>query len=319
MDVLVLGGTSFVGRALVAELLARGHAPTLFTRGVTNPAVFPEAGRLVGDRDAGDYGSLVDGRWDALVDVSAYHPRHVGQALDAVGQRSGRYLFVSSVSVYDLPRCPEQGLAEDAPLLPEVRHTEQVTGETYGGLKVACEVDLLARLGDRVTVVRPGIVAGPHDTTDRFTYWARRAAQGGRVALPGRTEQPVQVVDARDLGRLCAQLLEDDRGGCFNAVGPDVPVSLGELVMTCAQAAGADVELVQVAPVVRAQGFPLVLDDPGGDRMFRASAAVARTAGLTATPLLQTARDTAAWDAARGTPPIERGFTSDEEAAALAG
>lgn len=319
MDVLVLGGTSFVGRALVADLLEHGHTPTLFTRGVTNPELFPEVPRCRGDRDAGDYASLEQGRWDAVVDVSAYHPRHVGQALDAVEGRAGRYLFVSTVSVYDLAGAPENGLDEDAPLLAEVRGTEQVDGSTYGGLKVACETDVRARLGDRATVVRPGIVAGPHDPTDRFTYWARRGAQGGRVAVPGRLEQPVQVVDSRDLAALCVRLLQDDRPGAFNAVGPAEPVTLGRLVLTCAEAAGAEVELVPVAPVQRDAGFPLVLDDPAADRMFRASRKAAEQAGLGATPLLTTARDVGAWDAARGRPPIPRAFDEAQEVQALEG
>jgi 2'-hydroxyisoflavone reductase len=317
MDVLVLGGTSFVGRAVVSELLARGHAPTLFTRGVTNPDVFPDVARRHGDRATGDYASLAGGRWDAVVDVSCYYPRQLNEAVAAAP--TDRYLFISTVSVYDVPRCPEEGLAEDDPLLPEVRDTEVVTPEVYGGLKVSCEVDLVKALGDRATVVRPGIVAGPHDPTDRFTYWARRGAQGGRVALPGRPEQPVQVVDSRDLANLCVQLLTDDRGGTFNAVGPAEPVTMAQLIATCAQAAGSTAEVVPVAPVQRDAGFPLVLDDPADDRHFRASAARARAVGLTATPLLQTARDTAAWDAQRGAPPIARAFTPEQEAAALAG
>lgn len=319
MDVLVLGGTSFVGRAIVEDLVARGHAPTLFSRGVTNPDLFPALPRRAGDRASGDYGSLADGAWDAVVDVSGYVPRHVGQALDAVGDRVGRYLFISTVSVYDVPRCPESGLDEGSPLLAEVRDTEDAGGPAYGGLKVACERDLAGRLGDRLTVVRPGIVAGPWDSTDRFTWWARRAAAGGRVAVPGRLDQPVQVVDSRDLARLVTVLLEDDRAVTVNAVGPADPVTLGGLVETCAEAAGAAVELVPVAPVLRERGFPLVLDDPAWDRMFRASSAAARALGLPATPLARTAADTQAWDAARGAPPIERGFVGDQEASALAG
>ncbi|HUR13140.1 MAG TPA: NAD-dependent epimerase/dehydratase family protein [Mycobacteriales bacterium] len=317
MDVLVLGGTSFVGRAVVDALLTRGHSPTLFTRGITNPDLFPDVLRRRGDRDAGDYASLDGSSWDAVVDVSAYHPRHVGQAIDAAP--AGRYLFISTVSVYDVPRCPEEGLTEDAALLPEVRDTEEVTNDTYGGLKVACETDLRRRLGDRATIVRPGIVAGPHDTTDRFTYWARRASQGGRVALPGRPEQPVQVIDSRDLANLCAQLLEDDRLGTFNAVGPAVPVSMAELIATCAQAGSTTAEVVPVPLVERTPPFPLVLDDPNDDRMFRSSSAAARAVGLTATSLLDTALDTAAWDAERGAPPIPRAFTPEQEQAALAG
>lgn len=315
MDVLVLGGTAFVGRAIVAELIRRGHTPTLFTRGVTNPELFPEAPRIFGDRQAGDYDNLDGTRWDAVVDVSAYYPRHLGQALDAT--TADRYLLISTVSVYDIARCPEAGLAEDAPRLPAVRDVEDDSPMLYGGLKVACEDDLLSRLGDRASIVRPGIVAGPHDTTDRFTYWARRGAQGGRIALPGRADQPVQVIDSRDLAALCAQLLEDDRPGIFNAVGPATDVTLGGLIQTCAQTAGTTSEVIEVAPVVRAKGFPLVIDDTGWDRMFRASAAAARAAGLTATPLAQTARDTALWDTERGAPAIERAFTPEQEAAAL--
>lgn len=320
MDVLVLGGTSFVGRAIVEDLLARGHTPSLFTRGVTNPDLYPDLTRLRGDRGTGDYASLQGGRWDAVLDVSGYVPRHVGQALDAI-EDARRYLLVSTVSVYDIAHAPAEGLDEDGPLLAPVRDTEDSGGPAYGGLKVACEQDLRARLGDRATVVRPGIVAGPHDPTDRFTWWARRGSQGGRVAVPGRLEQPVQVVDARDLARLCTLLLERDTTGTFNAVGPADAVTLGELVSTCAVAAGTVVELVPVAPVApvaRERGFPLVLDDPADDRLFRVSAAAARGLGLPATPLVVTAADTQAWDRERGAPPIERGFTGSQEDEALA-
>lgn len=317
MQILVLGGTSFVGRAIVTELLSRGHSPTLFTRGVTNPGLFPDVPKRRGDRDAGDYASLDGTDWDAVLDVSAYVPRHVSQALDAT--EAGRYLLISTVSVYDLLRCPEDGLAEDAALLPEVRHTEVVTPEVYGGLKVACEADLVKRLGDRATIVRPGIVAGPHDTTDRFTYWVRRASRGGRVAVPGRLAQPVQVVDSRDLARLVTVLLEGDRPGTFNAVGPAVPVTLGELVETCAGAAGTGVELVEVDPALGGDSFPLVLDDPSWDPFFRRSAALAHAAGMPRTPLHRTAADVLAWDRGRGLPRLSVGWTEDEEASALAG
>jgi 2'-hydroxyisoflavone reductase len=181
VNVLVLGGTSFVGRAIVDDLLARDHAPTLFSRGVTGPELFPGVPRLVGDRDTGDYTAVAGSNWDAVVDVSGYVPRQVAQACDAVTQ--GRYLFISTGSVYDRTRASD-GMTEDSPRLPAYRESEEITGETYGRLKVACEEDVLGRFGDRATIVRPGIVAGPHDSSDRFTYWVRRATCGGRVALP---------------------------------------------------------------------------------------------------------------------------------------
>ena len=300
MRILILGGTSFVGRAIVDDLLAGGHDVTLFSRGKTGTDLFPTLERRTGDRDTGDYASLADGSWDAVVDVSGYVPRHVAEAGDALAGRAGRYLFISTGSVYDRTKAPT-GMTEDAPRLPPERGTEEITNDTYGPLKVACEDDVLARYGKDATIVRPGIVAGPYDPTDRFTYWVRRSAAGGAVAVPGRLEQPVQVVDSRDLARLVTRLLEDNSAGTYNAVGPSEPVTLGELVQACAAAAGASVQLVQVETEA---GFPLVLPDETWDVMFRRSAAAALAVGMPTTPLATTAADTRAWDTERGMPEI---------------
>ena len=316
MQILVLGGTSFVGRAIVEDLIAHGHTPTLFSRGQTGGDLFPGVARLTGDRETGDLSALGEGRWDAVVDVSGYVPRHVAQAAEALGDRVGRYLFISTGSVYDRGQAGEQ-MTEDTPRLPPYRESEEITGETYGPLKVACEDDVLARFGHQATIVRPGIIAGPHDPTDRFTYWVRRAAKGGRVALPGRPEQPVQVVDARDLGRLVGALLEADRGGVYNAVGPEPAVTLQELVETCARAASTTVEVVAVDPSSVDPGFPLVLPDPSWDVMFQRSAAAAHAAGMPSTPLEQTARDTLAWDRDRGVPPLAVELSPEREAELL--
>ena len=207
----MLGGTSFVGRAIVEDALRTGAEVTLFTRGRTGTELFPEAERLVGDRDTGDYDALRGGRtWDAVVDVSGYRPREVGAAMDVLGDRIGRYLFISSHAVY-VRTGVGPGSDEDTPLREAIRDAEELTEETYGPTKVACEDDVLSRYGGRATIVRPGKVAGPHDLSHGLAYWVRRAARGGRVALPGRPEQPVQVVDSRDLARLVVQLLTDDR------------------------------------------------------------------------------------------------------------
>ena len=313
----MLGGTSFVGRAIAAEAVGRGDELTLFSRGITGAALFARADRRKGDRETGDYASLADGSWDAVVDVSAYVPRHVAQAAEAVQDRGGRYLLISTGSVYDRALAAPDAMDENAPRLAPVRNTEEVTGETYGALKVACEDDVLARFADRATIVRPGIVAGPHDVTDRFTYWVRRAARGGRVALPGRPDQPAQVVDSRDLARFVLQLLHDDRPGVFNAVGPAESVTLAGLVEACALGAGTSVEVVPVDPSGVAEGFPLVLADPSWDALYRRSAAAARAVGLTATPLAQTAADTLAWDRERGEPPLAVELTTEREAELL--
>ncbi|WP_030669339.1 NAD-dependent epimerase/dehydratase family protein [Streptomyces rimosus] len=315
MHLLVLGGTSFVGRAIVEDALRTGAEVTLFGRGRTNPDLFPRLARRIGDRETGDYTALREGSWDAVVDVSGYVPRHVGQAMEVLGDRVGRYLFISSHAVYE-----RTGLApgsdEDTPRRPPVRHTEELSEATYGPLKVACEDDVTARYGARATIVRPGKVAGPHDSMDTFTYWVRRAARGGRVALPGDPAQPVQVVDSRDLARLVVRLLADDRPGAFQAVGPAEPTTLGGLIETCARAAGTQVEIVPVPSEGAPPMFPLVR--PNWPTQQR-SAARARRAGLPATPLEVTAADVLAWDRARGEPPLRLGYTPEEERAVIAG
>jgi 2'-hydroxyisoflavone reductase len=173
MRILVLGGTSFVGRAIVDDALGAGAEVTIFGRGRTGPGLFPRVPRRIGDRDTGDYAALRDGSWDAVVDVSGYVPRHVGQAMDMLGDRVGRYLFISSHAVYD-----QTGVIpasdEDAPRRPPVRDTEELTDVTYGPLKVACENDVVARYGSRATF--PGRTTGR--TGSRTGCAGPRAAAG---------------------------------------------------------------------------------------------------------------------------------------------
>lgn len=316
----MLGGTSFIGRAVVEDALRTGADITLFSRGKTGSELFPDLTRLIGDRDNADYAALSTGSWDAVVDLSGYVVRHVDQSMDALDGRVGRYLFVSSHAVYSHEGL-KPGATEDTPRRPprrDVDVTEELTNETYGPAKVACEDDVLARYGDRATIVRPGKVAGPHDPSDMFTYWVRRAAVGGRIALPGDPEQPSQVVDSRDLARLIVQLLVDGRAGAFQAVGPAEPVTLGGLIEACARAAGTEVEVVPVAPEtakLAPRFFPLIRDDWVSQQR---SSAKARAVGMTATPLEVTAADVLAWDRGRGLPPMEVGFTAEQERAVLA-
>jgi 2'-hydroxyisoflavone reductase len=315
MRVLVLGGTSFVGRAIAEDALRAGAELTLFSRGKTGADLFPGVPRLTGDRDTGDYAALRGGRWDAVIDVSGYVPRHVGQAMDAVSGRADRYVFISSHAVYRHEGL-EPGATEDCPRREPLRDTEVLDGDNYGRLKVACEDDVLARYGSRATIVRPGKVAGPHDGQDGLTYWVRRGARGGQVAVPADPAQPVQVIDSRDLARLVVQLVTDNRPGAFQAVGPAEPVTLGGLIQMCADVAGTSVEVVRVPAETAPALFPLIR--PVWATQQR-SAARARAAGMPATPLPVTIADVLAWDRARGEPPLERGFTPEQEAAALAG
>jgi uncharacterized protein YbjT (DUF2867 family) len=189
MRMLVIGGSSFVGRHMVAAALERGHDVTLFNRGRTDPGAFPGATHLVGDRDR-DLSALAGGEWDATVDVCAYVPRQVRSLLDALGGRGGHYTLVSTISVYDHERLTP-GFDESAPLLAPAWDDEPAM-ERYGALKVACEQVARELAGEGLLVVRPGYVLGPHDPTHRFTYWVERIADGRRPVAGPDADQPLQ-------------------------------------------------------------------------------------------------------------------------------
>lgn len=315
MRILLLGGTGFIGGAVVAEALSRGHEPVLFTRGRTGAGLFPEVSRLTGDRDTGDLSALRSGEWDAVVDLSGYYPAQVGRAMDVLGDRVGRYLFVSSHAVYDRGNGP--GGTEDAPRREPLRDAADLDDDTYGRLKVACEDDVTARYGERATIVRPIKVVGPHDVRDAATYWVRRAARGGRVAVPGSPAQPVQFVDSRDLASLIVTLIEDERGGAFHAVGPAEPVTLGEVIEACARLAGTTVEPVAVPLEAVPRFFPLTRAPELWDTLRR-DGSKAWAAGMPKTPMEETLRDVRAWDLARGEPELANRLGEEREAELLA-
>lgn len=309
MDVLVLGGTSFVGRAIVEDLLVRGHTPTIFSRGRTGTELFPTAKRLVGDRDCGDYTALQGRQWDAVIDVTAYLPRHVAEATAALSGHQGRYLFISTGLVYDHTAASE-GPTESSPRVSACRDTEEIDEDTYGPLKVACEDDLLEQFGDRLAVIRPGWVVGPHDRQDRLTYWIRRGARRGPVAVPSRLDRPVQLMDVRDLARLALLLLERQLSGAYNAVGPSTSLTLGELLRACdilepVEVPGEDLDL------------PLLFPDASWDVMLQISAQAAHAVGMPQTSLAQTIADTRAWDQQRGAPPLAEWMSEEREAALI--
>jgi 2'-hydroxyisoflavone reductase len=200
MRILIIGGTAFVGRHIAQAALDAGHQLTLFHRGRTGPGLFPQAAHLTGDRDL-DLHALRAGRWDATVDVCGYLPRQVEALTEALDGRGGRQLFISSTSVYQTPVAP--GFGEDAPLAELADpFVEEITGETYGGLKVACEQTLGRLYGAAATVVRPTYVIGPYDHSGRFAWWVERLARGGAVLAPGDASDPIQVIDAPRPGQL---------------------------------------------------------------------------------------------------------------------
>jgi 2'-hydroxyisoflavone reductase len=296
--VLVVGGTRFVGRHIVQALVDRGHEVTLFHRGSGADDPFPEAEHRHGDRN-GDLAELAEGQWDATVDVSAYVPRQVralGEALGRADGRAGRYLYISSISAY--AETAEPGLTEDAPLAVLAdEDTEEITGETYGGLKALCEYAAVEVFGSDTLIVRPTYVVGPYDPTGRFTSWVRRLADGGEVLAAGPPDQPVQVVDGRDLGAFCVRLLEDGVSGPFHVAGPPPPYGLRDLLEDIRDAVapeGTTIRWVDAAVAAEhgLDGAALPLWHEGersGMGAVDPSAALAR--GLTLRPVGESARD----------------------------
>ncbi len=318
MKLLFVGGTSFVGRHAVEAAVAAGHDVTVFHRGSTNDDLL--AGSIAhrhGDRDGPDYTALDDGTmWDAVVDVSAYVPRHVDQLADTVAERTGHYVHISSISAYDDSVITS---SEDSALCADLAEpTEKVTGDTYGPLKAMCERAGRRRFGDdRTAVIRPTYVAGPHDPTDRFTYWARRTARGGDIAMVG-AGAPLQVVDARDLGQFIVVCAESGVAGAFDAVGPWAPI---EEFLATVTPNGVEARFVDVgAAALEKTGvrLPLMSADPERAAFMTRPGSCAKAAGLVTRSLADTAAATRAWDVERGEPPLKVGPTADVEATLLA-
>jgi len=316
VKLLVLGGTRFLGRHIVDAALVRGHAVTTFTRG-HNP--LPSSGRveaLTGNRDpriAPGLAALEHAEWDAVVDTSGYVPRIVDASASLLAQRATRYLFVSSISVYADSSLPGQD--ETARVLPPVdRDNEDIT-ENYGALKASCEGVVAQHFAGGATIVRPGLIVGPFDPTDRFAYWVARfihpkllGSRPQRAVVPAPPSRPIQVIDGRDLARWMIELLENDIGGTFNACSPAGRWAFGDLIDALVDAspsppepAWTDETALHAQAVKPWTGLPLWVPSNDSDHagfMYFDCTKAAR-AGLAARPLAQTIEDTAAWLAVR--------------------
>ncbi|PNY81358.1 NAD-dependent epimerase/dehydratase family protein [Deinococcus koreensis] len=315
MDILILGGTKFVGRHIVEAFLQGGHRVSILARGQSPDELPAPVERLRGDRgEAGGLNALQGRRWDACVDVSGYTPAAVRASAERLREQVERYVFISTASVYAHPE--RHPVREDDPLLPpSADDVNEVTGETYGPLKVRCEEIVQEVYGERATILRPQIVAGPFDHTARYPYWVDRAARGGEVLAPGDGTDHVQVIDARDLGRFSVKIVEGGIGGVFNLAGPRL--SWAEFLQV---AGAAPVTWVGVHELrAHSLGFrelPLYLPDndaQGG--LMDVDNSRARAAGLTLTDPAQTARDTRAWSAGAG---LEYALSPEREAEVLA-
>ncbi len=319
MKILIIGGTRFVGRAFVEEAARRGHDVTLFHRGASEPEDLVEVEHLHGDRDGGL--DVLSGRtWDTALDTCAYFPRAVSDLAAAIGEAISHYTFVSTISVHDdLP----VKATEDAPTYePPFPQTEDVTAETYGPLKVACEQEALRAFEGRCLIVRPGYIVGPHDPTDRFTYYARRAAAGGEMLAPGPPDEPMQVVDVRDLGSFMLDRIEAKDVDVYGVVGPGEPITMKDVLETAREIAGADTTFEWVSPdFLNGLGdevhlwFPMWHPDEPGAHTYNARRAIA--AGLRHRPFKETVTDSLSWDEGRGRPPLRAGPTDEKEVVLL--
>lgn len=325
MRILIIGGTRFLGRHLVESTLAHNHDVTLFNRGKSNPALFPQLETIIGDREH-DVDKLNGRIWDAVIDVAGYVPRIVRLSAEALQENVARYVFISTISVYrDFKQI---GIDESYPVGKiEDETVEEITGETYGPLKALCEQVVQDTYRERALIVRPGLIVGPHDPTDRFTYWPVRVARGGDVLAPQKPEAAIQVIDVRDLADFIIKLIQDNASGIYNATGPDYDLTIGKLLEVSKQVNNsnadfkwASIDFLNQHKVEAWSDMPTwVPDDEEGIGFSRVNVSKAINAGLTFRPLEETVRDTLAWAQTR--PPDHEwraGLTAEREAQVLA-
>jgi 2'-hydroxyisoflavone reductase len=332
LKILVLGGTRFIGLHMTALALERGHTLTFFNRGKTKTDRYPDIERIKGDRN-GEIDGLKGRKWDVVIDNSGYVPRHVRLSAELLAPNVRQYVFTSSISVYPNFAVPRDEKSEVGKLKDET--IEKVDGESYGPLKALCEQAVEKALPGRATIIRPGLIVGPDDNTDRFTYWPARAARGGEFIAPGAPTDPFQIIDARDLAAFTINAVEKNITGTYNLVSNVNEFKFGELTDACIAAANkqarpadapratflpADfLEAQQVAPWSE---MPVWLPAKGDEAAFAGTSnAAALAKGLKISPLKKTVDDTLAWHLTRPVEEREKlkaGIAPEKEATVLA-
>lgn len=327
MKVLVLGGTGYLGPEIVQGLLDKKHTVTLFNRGKTHAELFPELERLTGDRAKGDLASLEGHTWDAVIDVFASQPKWVKAACEKLAKACKVYTFVSTISVFDdfsKPDIDESGHTFESD--PKLDDQDRVTNEVYGAMKIRSEEIVRQYFPETATIVRPGLIVGPGDPSDRFTYWPVRIDHGGEVLAPGEGKDAVQFIDVRDLGNFVARLIDEGHAGTYNATGPISELSLTEMLHGCKAATATDVHFTWVdekwlvSEGVQPFGdLPMWVPGPEMTGFMRINCKKAKEHGLTFRPLAETARDTIVWAAKRpANYKMQAGWDSKREAEVLA-
>lgn len=325
--VLILGGTGFLGPALVEQCQAMNAEVTLFNRGRTNPHLFPDLEKLRGDRNE-DLSALEGRSFDWVLDTSGYIPRQVEASAGLLADQAERYLFVSSVSAYANLQNP--GVDERDETIPMPEPYSEELPLHYGALKAGCERAAEAAMPGRALVVRPGLIVGPGDPTDRFTYWPTRVERGGDIVAPNDPADPVQFIDVRDLAAFMMLAMSEARAGIYNAAGPAEPTTIGTLLETCKAVTNSDARFHWVpSPTLAAQEVApwmeltvwVPTDDPQFGGMGQVSIDKAVAAGMATRPIADTVADTLEWwralpEPRRASP--RAGLAPDKEAAVLA-
>ncbi len=301
MKVLVLGGTLFLSYATAVQAVARGHEVTCAARGTSGP-VPPGARHVPLDRDHPSWAALDQESWDVVVDVARY-PSWVREALESLGDRAAAWLFVSTCSVYADHSVPDQRADVSVLLPPAGADVDERDMRHYGELKVACEEAVRERFGDDALVVRPGLIVGPGDPSGRFAYWPHRLAESPTVIAPGEPDDPVQVIDVRDLARWLVEAVERGLSGVYDATGP--VTRRGDVLAAVADGVGTEPALVWVPqeflldhgvePWMGERSLPLWLPLPDYAGLLSRDVSPAVEAGLAVRPLRETARDTFEW------------------------
>jgi 2'-hydroxyisoflavone reductase len=302
MKILVIGGTRFVGRTLVENAAEQGHDLTLFNRGKSNPDLFPDVERITGDRD-NDLELLKGRKWDIVVDTCGYVPRVVRKSAEMLKDAVDRYVFISTLNVY--AGFSKPGIDEKSPLGKIGDETvEEVTGETYGPLKVLCEHVIRQVYPDSSILLRCGLIVGPYDPTDRFTYWPVRVQRGGEILCPSPQNMQVQFIDARDLAEFILHLSESRSAGVYNTTGPLEKLCMQEFLGICSAQTDSKASMTWVSEefITGNEVGHIPMWTPTDWRgIFEVNCTKATGAGLKFRRLTETIRDTLSWHATRPT------------------
>lgn len=300
MKILVMGGTLFLGKHIVERALKNGHEITLFNRGKHSPDLFPGIEKIRGDRDSG-LDLLKNRKWDAVIDTSGYIPRIVGKSAEFFSKNVKSYVFISSISAYKDFSKP--GITERSKLASlETEDKETLTNETYGALKALCEAEVRKHFPKGNIIIRPGLIVGPDDYSDRFTYWPVRIQKGGDIIIPRKTNYPIQFIDVRDLAGFIIRLIENDKKGIFNATGPADRFTFQELLDICIALTEKDVNLIKIpgkflAGKLSENGCYLPLEESKGDwvGIEQVDCSKGINAGLKFRDVKKTVKDTLKW------------------------